>query len=299
MAAAPINSPEAVQLQTIRLLSWNVNGLRAIYKKGFLEWLKRDGPDILALQETKVAADQVPAELNNAAGYQTYFGSGQRKGRDGVALFCSSQGRQARPAPLSIKYSLGIDGLDDENRAIVADFGDFLLFNVYFPNGKASRERLAYKLRFYDLFLDHISRLQSGGRSIVICGDVNTAHREIDLARPKANEKISGFLPEERAWMDRLVERGFVDTFRIFHPEGGNYSWWDLKTKARERNVGWRIDYFFVSRDLADRVKSAFILKDVTGADHCPVGMELEILGEQEKGFIGGREESETIAKGG
>jgi exodeoxyribonuclease-3 len=255
---------------TLRLLSWNVNGLRAIYKKGFVDWLRGDMPDVLCLQETKVAADQVPAELKCMPGYFSYFGPSVRKGRDGVALFSKTE-------PLSVKYTMGIEGFDDENRAIVADYGQFLLFNVYFPNGKASQERLEYKLKFYDLFLEHIDRLKAEGRDIVICGDVNTAHKEIDLARPKANEKISGFLPEERAWMDRLVERGFIDTFRIFHAEGENYSWWDLKTRARERNVGWRIDYFFVSENLRDFVPSAFILKDVTGADHCPVGMELEI----------------------
>jgi exodeoxyribonuclease-3 len=255
---------------TLRLLSWNVNGLRAIYKKGFVDWLRGDMPDVLCLQETKVAADQVPSELKSLPGYFFYFGPSVRKGRDGVALFSKTE-------PLSVKYTMGIEGFDDENRAIVADYGQFLLFNVYFPNGKASQERLEYKLKFYDLFLEHIDRLKAEGRKIVICGDVNTAHKEIDLARPKANEKISGFLPEERAWMDRLVERGFIDTFRIFHAEGKNYSWWDLKTRARERNVGWRIDYFFVSGNLRDFVPSAFILKDVTGADHCPVGMELEI----------------------
>ncbi len=150
-----------------------------------------------------------------------------------------------------------------------------MLFNVYFPNGKASKERLDYKLEFYDRFLDHMDQLLKAGRNIVICGDVNTAHKEIDLARPKPNEKISGFLPVERAWIDRLVEHGFLDTFRLFHPEGGNYSFWDIKTGARERNVGWRIDYFFVSESLRDRIQSAFILKDVMGADHCPVGIEL------------------------
>jgi exodeoxyribonuclease-3 len=159
----------------------------------------------------------------------------------------------------------------------VADYGQFLLFNVYFPNGKASPERLEYKLKFYDLFLEHIDRLKADGRRIVISGDINTAHKEIDLARPKANEKVSGFLPEERAWMDLLVGNGFLDTFRIFHAKGENYSWWDLKTRARERNVGWRIDYFFVSENLRDSVSSAFILKDVTGADHCPVGIKLDI----------------------
>jgi len=257
-------------MPTLRLISWNVNGLRAIYKKGFAEWLGRDQPDVLCLQETKVAADQVPAELKSMLGYFSYFGSGERKGRDGVALFSKTK-------PLSVEYTLGIEGLDDEHRAIVADYGQFLLFNVYFPNGKASPERLDYKLKFYDLFLEHIERLQADGRRIAICGDINTAHKEIDLARPKANEKISGFLPVERTWMDRLVERGFFDTFRIFHAEGENYSWWDLKTRARERNVGWRIDYFFVSENLRDAVSSAFILKDVTGSDHCPVGIEIDV----------------------
>ncbi|MCX6673537.1 MAG: exodeoxyribonuclease III [Methanothrix sp.] len=254
----------------MRLLSWNVNGLRAVYKKGFVDWLRRDMPDVLCLQETKVATDQVPAELKCMPDYFSYFGSGERKGRDGVALFSKTE-------PLSVKYTLGMEGFDDEHRAIVADYGQFLLFVVYFPNGKASQERLEYKLKFYDLFLEHIDRFKAKGRKIVICGDLNTAHKEIDLARPKANERVSGFLPDERAWMDRLVERGFVDTFRIFHAEGGNYSWWDLKTRARERNVGWRIDYFFISENLRDAVSSAFILRDVTGADHCPVGIELKV----------------------
>ncbi|MDD4653613.1 MAG: exodeoxyribonuclease III [Methanothrix sp.] len=252
----------------MRLLSWNVNGLRAILKKGFLDWLKRDQPDVLCLQETKATADQLPIELKSLPGYFSYFSSGDRKGRDGVALFSKTE-------PLRVDYSLGIDGLDDEHRAIVADYGKFLLFNVYFPNGKASRERLEYKLKFYDLFLDHIARLKAEGRRIVVCGDVNTAHKEIDLARPKSNEKISGFLPEERAWMDRLVQGGFVDTFRCLHAEAGNYSWWDLKSRARERNVGWRIDYFFVDEKLKNAVSSAFILSEVTGSDHCPVGIDL------------------------
>ncbi|HNX08574.1 MAG TPA: exodeoxyribonuclease III [Methanothrix sp.] len=263
-------------MSTLRLISWNVNGLRAIAKKGFMDWMRSDMPDILCLQETKVAADQVPDQLKSIPGYYSYFGSGARKGRDGVALF-------SRVQPQAVAYTLGIKGLDDENRAIVADYGDFLLFNVYFPNGKASKERLEYKLLFYDLFLDHINLLRSQGKKIVICGDINTAHKAIDLARPKANEKVSGFLPVERAWIDKLVQSGFVDSFRIFHPdEGENYSWWDLKSRARERNVGWRIDYFFVSEELRDRVQSAFILKDVAGADHCPVGIVLRDCQEPE-----------------
>jgi len=252
----------------IRILSWNVNGLRAVHKKGFLEWLQRDGPDILCVQETKSSDDQIPSPVKNAPGYHTYFSSGLKKGYAGVGLFTKKK-------PLSIKFSLEIDGFDDESRAIVADYGSFILFNVYFPNGKASKERLEYKLRFYDLFLEHVDRLLAEGHKIVICGDVNTAHTELDIARPKQNEKISGFLPVERAWMDKLVSHGFLDTLRIFNHEGGNYSWWDLKTKSRERNVGWRIDYFFVSDNLKDRIKSAFIMTEVLGSDHCPVGIEM------------------------
>jgi len=255
---------------TLRLLSWNVNGLRAIFKKGFLDWLVKDSPDILCLQETKSREDQVPPELKTIPGYHSYFTSGDQKGRGGVRLI-------TRKKPQSVSFTLGIEGFDDEHRVIVADWEDFVLFNVYFPNGKASQGRLEYKLKFYDLFLDLVNRLNAKGRRIIICGDINTAHKEIDLARPKQNEKISGFLPVEREWMDRLVEHGFVDTFRMFHPGGGQYSWWDLKTRARERNVGWRIDYFFVSESLKERVRSGFILPEVTGADHCPVGMELSI----------------------
>jgi exodeoxyribonuclease III len=255
-------------MPTIRILSWNVNGLRAIHKKGLLEWLQRDEPDILCIQETKSREDQIPSQVKKASGYHTYFSSGQKKGYGGVGLF-------TRKKPLYVKISLEIEGFDDESRAIVADYGSFILFNVYFPNGKASKERLQYKLKFYDRFLELIDGLKAEGRKIVICGDVNTAHKEIDLTRPKQNEKISGFLPVERAWMDKLAAHGFLDKFRIFNQEGGNYSWWDLKTKARERNVGWRIDYFFVSDNMREQIKSAFILADVTGSDHCPVGIEL------------------------
>lgn len=259
-------------MPSMRILSWNVNGLRAIHKKGFVDWLMIDRPDVLCLQEIKATEDQIPKDLKRLPGYSSYFSTGGRKGRDGVALFTKTE-------PRSLEYSLGFAGLDDEQRAIVADYGDFLLINVYFPNGKASKERLSYKMRFYDLFLDLMDRLVAEGRNIVICGDVNTAHKEIDLARPKPNEKISGFLPEERAWIDRLIEHGFLDSFRVFHSEGGRYSFWDTKTRARERNVGWRIDYFFVSESMRDRVKSAFILDDVYGSDHCPVGIEIEVAG--------------------
>ncbi|HTY08621.1 MAG TPA: exodeoxyribonuclease III, partial [Candidatus Edwardsbacteria bacterium] len=157
-----------------------------------------------------------------------------------------------------------------------ADFGDFLLFNVYFPNGKASPQRLQYKMEFYEAFLDRMIKLLRAGKRIVVCGDVNTAHREIDLARPKENSKVSGFLPQEREWVDRFLAAGFVDTLRLFHPEGGLYSWWDVISRARERNVGWRIDYFYVSQNLKQRVADAYLLPEVTGSDHCPAGIDLK-----------------------
>lgn len=150
-----------------------------------------------------------------------------------------------------------------------------MLFNIYFPNGKASAERLRYKMDFYQAFLDYADSLKKKGKKLIICGDVNTAHKEIDLARPKENEKISGFLPEERAWIDKLIAHGYVDTFRTFNQKPGQYTWWNLKTRARERNVGWRIDYFFVSQNFKEKVKSAYILSQVTGSDHCPIGIDL------------------------
>jgi exodeoxyribonuclease-3 len=247
-----------------------VNGLRAIYRKGFPDWLMKDSPDILCLQETKLREDQVPEGLKDPLDYLSYFSSGDRSGHGGVALFTRSR-------PQAVRLGLGIEGFDDEGRAIVADYEEFLLFNVYFPNGKASSQRLQYKLEFYDRFLDLVDGLKAKGKRIVICGDLNTAHREIDLARPKQNEKVSGFLPVERAWMDKLISHGFLDTFRLFCQEADHYSWWDIKTRSRERNVGWRIDYFFVSDDLRDNVESAFILKEVPGSDHCPVGIELKV----------------------
>lgn len=254
----------------MRILSWNVNGLRAVLKKGFVGWFEAEQPDVLCIQETKASPDQVPDEIMRVEGYQVYFSSAQQKGYSGVALY-------SRRQPLGVKTSLGCPELDREGRVLAADYGVFVLFNVYFPNGKASEERLRFKMDFCAAFLGHVDGLRRGGRSLVVCGDFNTAHREIDLARPKENERVSGFLPEERAWMDELESHGFVDTFRMFNTEGGHYSWWDLKTRARERNVGWRIDYCFVSEDLLPRVSSAFILPDAVGSDHCPVGVELAL----------------------
>ena len=255
---------------TVRALSWNVNGLRAVHKKGFLEWLAKEHPDILCLQETKATEDQLPASLRNMDEYHTFFSSPERKGYSGVALYTKTK-------PDRVSYGFGIEQFDKEGRTIIADYKDFVLFNVYFPNGKSSNERLKYKLEFYDAFLRFVDEIKKEGRDIVVCGDVNTAHKEIDLARPKANEKISGFLPEERAWIDQFLGQGYVDIFRMFNDKPQQYTWWDMMTRARERNVGWRIDYFFVNQQFASRVKNAYILPDVMGSDHCPVGLDFDV----------------------
>lgn len=252
----------------MRVISWNVNGIRAVHRKGFLEWFAAESPDILCIQETKATEPQLSAELTSVPGYSAYFSAPDRKGYSGVALYTKHH-------PESVTYGFGVDKFDNEGRTIIADFGAFVLFDIYFPNGKRSEERLRYKMDFYDVFLDYVDDLKSKGRHIVVCGDVNTAHQEIDIARPKENSKISGFLPEEREWMDKFLDHGYVDTFRMYNQEPEQYSYWDQITRARDRNIGWRIDYFFVDQGLADRVSNAFILPEVMGSDHCPVGIEI------------------------
>ncbi len=253
-----------------RIVSWNVNGLRAILKKGFLQWLEDASPDILCLQETKAHPEVLPEDVVAPPGYVTYWNSGLRKGYSGVAVFC-------RDRPLSVEDLIGVEEFDREGRLLTVEYSDFILANVYFPNGKSSPERLKYKLDFYEEFLLWFEKLRrERKKGLVLTGDVNTAHREIDLARPKENSKISGFLPKERAWIDRLLSQGYTDTFRHLHPDDRDaYTWWDYKTRARERNVGWRIDYFFVSGDLLPRVRKSEILADVQGSDHCPILLDL------------------------
>jgi exodeoxyribonuclease-3 len=255
--------------KSLRLFSWNVNGIRAIYRKGFLDWFKKADPDILCLQETKAHPDQLVEELKNVNGYYSYFSSAEKKGYSGVVTYTKEK-------PLDVKQGIGIKKFDSEGRFIITEFEEFILFNIYFPNGKASKERLQYKMDFYNAFLKHCKKLQKEGKRIVVCGDVNTAHEEIDLARPKENEKTSGFLPEERKWIDKFISAGFFDTFRMFNNEPGNYTWWDMITRARERNVGWRIDYFYTSDNLKDKVKAASIHATVMGSDHCPIELELK-----------------------
>ncbi|MCE5214756.1 MAG: exodeoxyribonuclease III [Methanobacterium sp.] len=255
-------------MKKLRIICWNVNGVRAVYRKGFQEWFSEEEPDILCIQETKATRKQFPPSIRVVDGYHTYFNSAERKGYSGVALYTKIK-------PDKIDKGFGIEEFDQEGRTLIADYGDFVLFNIYFPNGKMSKERLQYKMDFYDAFLEYADKLKEQGKNIVVCGDVNTAHKEIDLARPKQNEKISGFLPEERAWIDKFISHGYVDTFRVFNLEEEQYSWWSYRTRARERNVGWRLDYFFVNKEFMEHVESSYILSDVMGSDHAPVGLDL------------------------
>jgi exodeoxyribonuclease-3 len=254
----------------IDLVSWNVNGLRAVAKKGFGEWFTSASPDILCIQETKAHEEQLPATLRSPEGYAAYFAYPERKGYSGVATF-------SREEPEDVARSIPGATVPDEGRVLLSTYPWARLYNIYFPNGKQSAERLAYKMAFYGDLLRAVCRDVDEGYDVIICGDVNTAHTEDDIARPKENEAVSGFLPQERAWIDSLLGSGFVDTFRLFTRGGGHYSWWDYKSRARERNVGWRLDYFFVSESLKGRVTSADILSDVTGSDHCPVALSIEI----------------------
>lgn len=256
----------------ITLLSWNVNGIRAVLKKGFFQWLDKTQPDILCLQETKASPDQLVPEVLSHPPYFSYWHSAEaKKGYSGVATYTKEK-------PLKTETGFGIEKFDREGRMLMTEFEDFILFNVYFPNGKQNSDRLNFKLEFYDAFLRHIEGLKKRGKKIIFCGDINTAHREIDLARPKANEEISGFLPIERKWIDRVIEKGWLDSLREFHSEPALYTWWDMKSRSRERNVGWRIDYFFIQKELRKNLKKAFILPEVLGSDHCPTGIELVFL---------------------
>jgi exodeoxyribonuclease-3 len=234
----------------MKLLSWNVNGLRAFAKKGAFDSIFQLDPDIVCLQETKAHMDDLPAEVRSPAGYHAFFDhSKMKKGYSGVAIYTKEH-------PEKVEYGIGIKKFDDEGRTLLAYYKDFVLINVYFPNGGGGPERLKYKMEYYDVFLKFIKKLEKTHKNIVFCGDVNTAHSEIDLARPKENKDTSGFLSEERKWIDAVLKEKFVDTFRFLHPEKtGIYSWWDMKSFARDRNVGWRIDYFFVSDSLKDKIK--------------------------------------------
>ena len=257
----------------LRLISWNVNGLRAVLKKDFFDSVQAMDPDILMLQETKLQEDQRTKAMTEFDPYENYWAySTVKKGYSGTAAY-------TRLTPNSVTTDFGRPEFDGEGRVIQMDFDAFTLFNVYFPNGQMSDERLQYKLDFYDWLLDHAENLRKEGRGIIMTGDFNTAHNEIDLKNPGPNSKRSGFLRIERDVLDRMIDMGYVDTFRHFYPEEVKYSWWSYRFNARKNNAGWRIDYFFVSQDLLDKgiVKDAFIDNDIFGSDHCPVGLVVDV----------------------
>ncbi len=255
----------------MKLVSWNVNGIRSWHKKEAHKWFLKSKPDIFCVQETKAEASQVPEELRNLAGYFPYFNSSKaRKGYSGVGVWSKIE-------PKNVVSVLEKDEFDQEGRLLVAYFDKFVFINCYFPNGGQGPHRIEFKLKFYDEFFLFIESLRAKGLSVIFCGDINTAHHEIDLARPKENVNNTGFLPIERAWLDKLEAHGYIDTFRFMHPKEVKYSYWDMKTFARDRNVGWRIDYFFVSPDLKKKIKKAEILDDVFGSDHCPVLLEIDL----------------------
>ena len=251
----------------MKLISWNVNGLRACMGKGFLEFVAEQQPDMLCLQETKMQQGQADVPLEG--GYHEYWDSAEKKGYSGVALFTKTE-------PQSVTLGLGIDEHDHEGRVITADYGEFYLVTVYTPNAQDGLKRLDYRMRWEDAFRDYLCRLDKE-KPVIVCGDMNVAHNEIDLKNPKSNRGNAGFTDEERQKFTVLLESGFADSFRMLYPDRADaYTWWSYMFKARERNTGWRIDYFLVSARLVPSVKDAFIRPDVMGSDHCPVGLLLE-----------------------
>jgi len=252
----------------MKIFSWNVNGVRAIEKKGFLEWIEEEDPDIVCIQETKAKVEQLGSSLIEDHGYHTYWHSAERPGYSGVATF-------SKVEPYYVQKGLGIDRFDSEGRVLITEHENFLLYNIYFPNGQKDEIRLNYKLDFYDELLPIINEQVDSGSNVIVTGDWNTAHFPIDLARPKENVKTSGFMPIEREKMDHYVNSGWVDTFRHFHQEPERYSWWSYRSGARQRNIGWRIDYFFVNQSFISQIEDADIHENTMGSDHCPVSIKI------------------------
>ena len=252
----------------MKIFSWNVNGVRAIEKKGFLEWIEEEDPDIVCIQETKAKVEQLGSSLIEDHGYHTYWHSAERPGYSGVATF-------SKVEPYYVQKGLGIDRFDSEGRVLITEHENFLLYNIYFPNGQKDEIRLNYKLDFYDELLPIINEQVDSGSNVIVTGDWNTAHFPIDLARPKENVKTSGFMPIEREKMDQYVDSGWVDTFRHFHQEPERYSWWSYRSGARQRNIGWRIDYFFVNQSFISQIEDADIHENTLGSDHCPVSIKI------------------------
>ncbi|MEK6704511.1 MAG: exodeoxyribonuclease III [Bdellovibrionota bacterium] len=253
----------------MKLLSWNVNGIRAAERHGFLKWFEDEGANIVCAQEIKAFPEQLGEGLLHPLGYHSYWHPAKKAGYSGVALY-------SRKEPLEVKYGVGVPEIDNEGRVLVAEYPHFTLLNCYFPNSQPDHARLDYKLFYCDKVLEYCEKLRSGGKTVIVCGDFNIAHKEIDLKNPKANENNSGFLPEERAWLDHYVARGYVDCFRHFSKEGGHYTWWSYRPGVRARNIGWRIDYHFTNEESIDMVKSSIHQPLVKGSDHCPVQLEIK-----------------------
>ena len=262
-----------------KIISWNVNGIRACFKKGFKEYLLKESPDVLCLQESKAHVESLDDSILNVDGYHSYWHSAERKGYSGTGIYCKEK-------PLSVSYGFGNQKYDCEGRVLIAEFQDYHVFSVYFPNGQQGPERLKYKLEFYHDLLNYCAELRNQNKRLIICGDYNTAHTEIDLANPNDNVQTSGFMPIEREWIEELIRQGYIDTFREFNSNPDHYTWWSYRTNARDRNVGWRIDYVFVTPDLKDNLESAFIHSETLGSDHCPVGITLKMPRESLKSKI-------------
>ena len=256
-------------MSEVKLYSWNVNGIRAAAKKGLAEWISTAKADTICLQETKAQDDQIPPNITEQDQLQFYHHAAVKKGYSGVLTLC-------KITPESVEFELGVEEFDSEGRVVITKFENFTLCNVYFPNGKKNKERLDYKMRFYEQFFKFILKLRKNNEKVIFCGDINTAHKELDLAHPKPNSKYSGFLPIERAWIDEVIKNGFIDSFREFDKSPQKYSWWSQRTNARAKNVGWRIDYFFIDKSLRENLIKAEIHSDVMGSDHCPISITLK-----------------------
>ncbi|HEY60748.1 MAG TPA: exodeoxyribonuclease III [Anaerolineae bacterium] len=253
----------------MKITTWNVNGIRAALRKGIQNWIKEYIPDILCIQETKAKREQVDLSALKDLGYKFVWNAAERPGYSGVATFYKIK-------PGNIRIGMGNDIFDKEGRVIQTSYQDYELFNIYFPNGGRGRERVQYKLDFYAYLLKLCDGLHKQGKKIIITGDFNTAHKEIDLKNPRENRKVSGFLPEERVWVDYYLKHGFIDIYRYLYPEKIQYTWWTYRFHARERGIGWRIDYYLISKELIDIIDDVVIFDQVQGSDHCPVSLQIE-----------------------
>ena len=253
----------------MKLITWNVNGLRACGKAGFNSWFHEQRADVVCLQEIKVFSHQLPAELLNPSKYHSFWHSAEKPGYSGVAIFSKRE-------PEDVRVGMGHDHIDREGRILAAEFADFTVVSAYFPNSQRDHARLDYKLDFCARFLRFCERERKRGKTLLICGDLNIAHNEIDLRNPKPNMKNAGFLPQERGWLTKFLARGYVDTFRHFCDEPGHYTWWSNRPGVRARNIGWRLDYFLTDEESRLRLKGVEHQTQVMGSDHCPVVLELK-----------------------